>query len=85
MEEAERRQLLSEVHSLLQSQLLACDVLVSLLYVAATSLRHDSLLKPFPASIPLGADGHRDIAQLVIPPPSLPGQLPKNVITFTGV
>lgn len=65
MEEAERKRLLSEVHSLLQSEMLACDVLVSLLCAAASSLRHDSLVKPFPPSIPDTTGGHRDITQLV--------------------
>lgn len=65
MEEEERKRLVSEIHSRLQSDLLASDALLSLLVAAATSIRHDSLLKPFPPSIPSSADGHKDISQLV--------------------
>jgi poly[ADP-ribose] polymerase 16 len=57
-------ELLAEIVSLLQSDVLACDVLVSLLWAAAVSIRHDSLVKPFPPSIPSSANGHRDISQL---------------------
>ena len=67
MEEAERRQLSRELCHLLQSDLLACDLLLSLLWAGAGSLRHDSLLRPFPSPhpLPLTAEGHRDITQLV--------------------
>ena len=64
-EEEERERLVSELHSLLQEDLLSCDLLMSLLVAAASSIRHDSLVKPFPPSIPDTDDGHRDISQLV--------------------
>ena len=61
----EGKRLAIEVHSRLQSDLLACDALLSLLVSAAASIRHDSLVKPFPPSVPSTADGQRDISRLV--------------------
>ena len=65
MEEGEREMLTSAVCSLLEADLLACDALLSLLWTAASSLRHDSLLRPFPAFIPLTSQGDKDIVELV--------------------
>lgn len=64
MEEEEREKLVSEVRLRLQSDLLSCDVLWSLLVAAGTSIRHDSLVKPYPPFLPSTPDGNRDISQL---------------------
>ena len=61
----ERKRLFSEILSRLETDLIACDVLVGLLNAAAFSIRHDSLVKPCPSCISITPDGHKDISQVV--------------------
>lgn len=69
--EGEEEDAVSRLRALLDRDMLACDVQLSLFVAAATSYRQDSALRPFPPALLLPG-GERDLAGLAAAIASLP-------------